>query len=142
MFECAFNECDTECSAYKGFIISMIIGSVTCVLLFVFGESYAYMRGTGGKLIQPLWPLITPYGLYYVVLWLEIFDWLSDVIFIGIDMDDARMMEGQYMDTAVVAGLYYTAVVMIVVSTIFSLIPFLIAEFHIHYTKGVDEYPT
>ena len=75
------------------------------VVLFIFGESYASLKGTKGTLLRrptavcpPVQALcLTPYAYYYVVLFLEIFDWLSDVVFIGIDMTDSRMKAGQYM---------------------------------------------
>ena len=33
-------------------------------------------------------------GLYYVILFLEIFDWLSDVFFISFDLADPRLEAG------------------------------------------------
>ena len=50
-----------------------------CAFFFVVGEVYSHCVGNAGR-------MLSVYGLYYLILFLGTFDWLSDMFFILYDL--------------------------------------------------------
>lgn len=143
---CAESICTGACLNEKVAALQVGVGLAITLFLCVIGEAVALFRGTCKPCCVPRTKKdavicgLTAYGLYYIVWFLQCFDWMSDVAFIALDASDpdfeAEVRNRGYNYDA----FFVMAIVLLSVTTVLFMVPTMLADCAQHHSR--KEVPT